>query len=224
MATTFWDLVYALRITPWDTGVVPPEVKCLVRDRVVTPPARALDVGCGTGTSVVYLARQGFDVVGVDVSRLAVRRASARIARAGVDARCHVFDATRLHGPESPVEGRFRFVLDVGCFHGMDASQRAAYAEMVSAMLEPGGYLLQYVHTTGGISVSGSGRRPIASWKRLLLQLLRLLSRRSRPPRPTHEQVEAALRPTCRLVWVEGGEDAGRPAACFLWQREPSHA
>jgi len=38
---------------------------------------RVLDLGCGTGRNCVYLAKIGFDVVGVDVSKSALRIAKA---------------------------------------------------------------------------------------------------------------------------------------------------
>lgn len=42
-------------------------------------PGRALDVGCGEGADAVWLARQGWTVTGLDVSRVALDRA-ARLA------------------------------------------------------------------------------------------------------------------------------------------------
>jgi len=46
---------------------------------LVSPPARVLDAGCGTGRSTVCLTQWGYDVVGVDIddSMLAVARADA---------------------------------------------------------------------------------------------------------------------------------------------------
>jgi SAM-dependent methyltransferase len=224
MASAFWDAVYALGATPWDTGIVPPEVRGLVEDGPVRPPGRVLDVGCGTGTNVVYFAEQGFEAVGVDVSRLAVRRATGRIAKTGVDAGCFVHDVTRLHLADGPVRGPFDAILDIGCFHGLGDEGRRAYVDMVGAMLAPGGHLLQYVHMSGGVSVSGSGRRPIAGWRRLAIALIRTVLRPSRPPRPDRAAVEGALGGVCRLEWVREGEEAGRRSAWFLWRRHQGGA
>jgi 2-polyprenyl-3-methyl-5-hydroxy-6-metoxy-1,4-benzoquinol methylase len=35
---------------------------------------RALAIGCGTGSSSLWLAQQGFEVTGIDVAPLAVQR------------------------------------------------------------------------------------------------------------------------------------------------------
>lgn len=43
-------------------------------------PKRALDVGCGEGADSVWLAGQGWQVTGVDISTVALQRASAHAA------------------------------------------------------------------------------------------------------------------------------------------------
>ena len=54
---------YWRRQTPWDTQVTPPEVMEFIAR---TPPGKALDLGCGTGTNAIALARHGWRVTGVD--------------------------------------------------------------------------------------------------------------------------------------------------------------
>lgn len=48
-------------------------------------PGRVLDVGCGEGADAVWLARRGWRVTGLDVSRVALDRAAAHAAQAGVE-------------------------------------------------------------------------------------------------------------------------------------------
>ena len=48
MRRIFFELRYLLGDVPWDTGVSPPELLDFL-DR--HPPGRALDLGCGTGTT-----------------------------------------------------------------------------------------------------------------------------------------------------------------------------
>lgn len=48
------------------------------------PGDHVLDVGCGTATDAVFLARRGVRVTGIDVSAAMIARASAKVARQGL--------------------------------------------------------------------------------------------------------------------------------------------
>lgn len=48
-------------------------------------PGRALDVGCGEGADAIWLAREGWDVTGLDVSEVAMGRAREAAVAAGAD-------------------------------------------------------------------------------------------------------------------------------------------
>src|SRR3954463_14216358 len=43
--------------------------EALIQSLRVSTPLRALDLGCGDGTTAVPLARQGADVTGIDIAR-----------------------------------------------------------------------------------------------------------------------------------------------------------
>src|SRR5690606_32631020 len=47
-------------------------------------PGRALDVGCGEGADAIWMAQRGWEVVGVDISDVAIDRAVKVAADAGV--------------------------------------------------------------------------------------------------------------------------------------------
>jgi len=51
------------------------------------PPRALLDLGCGTGTHAVLLAKRGYSVVGLDESKEMVRQAQEKANRERVDAR-----------------------------------------------------------------------------------------------------------------------------------------
>lgn len=57
------------------------EVRFIVKALGVKPPTRILDVGCGFGRHSAALARQGFDVVGLDASRAMLDEADRRWRR-----------------------------------------------------------------------------------------------------------------------------------------------
>lgn len=56
----------------------------LVAHADLLPGGIALDVACGLGQNSVWLARRGYHVLGVDLSRVALRRAAVAAARADV--------------------------------------------------------------------------------------------------------------------------------------------
>jgi len=151
----FFELRYLLGNAPWDTGVVPPEVVELVEQEKV-PPGRALDLGCGTGTTSLYLARRGWKVVGIDFSVLAIWRARRRAHRAGLSVRFHRADVTDLKF----LTGPFDLALDIGCLHGIPAGRRERYAAEVARLVRPGGFYLLYAFLPRPEGPSGRGIAP----------------------------------------------------------------
>lgn len=135
----WWDARYDSGETPWDTGIVPPEVVALVESGLLTP-GWALDLGCGSGVSSRYLARHGFRVAGVDIAQRALARAAAQAHAEGLPAwflRGDVADLSFLHLAAT-------LALDVGCFHSLAAERRPAYAASLAQHLAPGAYYLLY--------------------------------------------------------------------------------
>ena len=137
-----FTLIYRFGRPRWDTGITPPEVVELIEGDGPLPPGRALDLGCGTGTNVIYLARHGWDATGVDYVGRAVAAARQKARAAGVTARFVRGDVTRLD--QIGVAGPFEFVLDIGCFHGIPAERRQAYAQGVAAVTKPDATLLMF--------------------------------------------------------------------------------
>jgi SAM-dependent methyltransferase len=155
MAQRDWNASYASGELPWDTGVPDEHLVTLV-ERGGVKPGRALEVGCGTGTNALWLAAHGFDVVGVDVSPLAIEKARGKAAGAP---RCR-FDVVDFL-EASPAGGPFDFVFDRGCFHVFDdAAVRDKFAVRVAALLAPGGQWLSLIGSTeGGARDTGPPRR-----------------------------------------------------------------
>jgi SAM-dependent methyltransferase len=132
----FFNLWY-LRKPPWDTRVSPPELLEYVQHH---PPGRALDLGCGTGTNVLTLAKAGWEAVGVDFAGKAISTAKKRARQAGVDAAFFVGDVSQPLDLGSP----FDLILDMGCFHTLSLLQRQGYANNLNRWLVPGGHYLLY--------------------------------------------------------------------------------
>lgn len=131
---------------PWDTGQ-PESLLVEFVESGAIKPCRALDVGAGTGTNAIWLAEQGFDVLGIDLAPLAVERANAKLGQRAL--RCQFAAVDFLAAPVPG--GPFQFVFDRGCFHVFDApGDRERFAAQVTAALEPGGKWLSLIGSTEG--------------------------------------------------------------------------
>ena len=132
---------------------MPPEI-VLLADRL--PVGRALDIGCGTGTSSLYLAGRGWQVTGIDFIPGAIRRArlKARAANLVVDFR--VADVTRLDFLHDP----FDLAIDVGCLHSLSVPQRERYAETLSRLTVPGATFALYAFAPREINGRHVGLSP----------------------------------------------------------------
>ncbi len=135
-----YRVMYRVGFTPWDTGAVPPELSAIVEGAGALPAGRALDIGCGTGTQAVYLARLGWRVTAIDAVDRPLARARARAGAAAVTVDWIKADVAEL--PSLGLEPGFTLAFDRGCFHGLDDRQRAAYAAGVTALAAPGATLL----------------------------------------------------------------------------------
>jgi len=147
--TTFFRLAYLVGFKPWDSGRPPPELVEYVEGPSRLPPGKALDLGCGTGTNVVYLARQGWEVTGVDFVGRAIGQARRKAAAAGVSPRLVVGDVTRLG--ELGVSGGHGLVLDLGCFHTIPPPRRDAYVTGVTQATAQGAVLLLFGFAPGAM-------------------------------------------------------------------------
>lgn len=67
------DRIWSGRVNPWLAEVAGP-----------LPPGRALDLGCGEGADVLWLAERGWRAAGVDISDTALARAGAEADRRGI--------------------------------------------------------------------------------------------------------------------------------------------
>ena len=96
-SSSYWD-AQAGTFDSWpDHGLAEPGTRAawsaLLLGLLPEPPARVVDIGCGTGSLAVLLAEHGYEVEGVDFSPAMVSAAQAKARAAGVGVRFRVADA-----------------------------------------------------------------------------------------------------------------------------------
>ncbi|MEA2606358.1 MAG: hypothetical protein QOI00_1115 [Chloroflexota bacterium] len=139
-----YDLLYRLG-APWD-GPPRPELVALVESGALTParlaPGRSVDLGCGTGANVRYLARHGFAATGVDFSPVALRIARERAALDGTGGSVQFVEADLTSGMIPGVDGPFDLLVDYGTLDDLDPADRRAVASLIERLARPGAAFL----------------------------------------------------------------------------------
>ncbi len=178
MSHPSWNDSYASGQVPWDTGQPEPQLVEFVTSGAVTPGA-TLEIGAGTGTNAIWMAERGFDVLGVDLSPVAVESARAKMEGRALRCRFAVLDFLAA----TPAGDPFQFVFDRGCFHVFDEQEeRQRFAARVAAALAPGGLWLSLIGSTEGSS------------------------RTFGPPRRSAAEVALAIEPALEIVELRSAE------------------
>ncbi|HSB85967.1 MAG TPA: class I SAM-dependent methyltransferase [Ilumatobacteraceae bacterium] len=92
------------------------------------PPGRAVDLACGEGRNSLWLASKGWDVVGVDFSRVALDKARSIAERRGLHVDWVLADVTTYQPPA----GAFDLVL-VAYLHLPAAAMGSVFESSVAA-------------------------------------------------------------------------------------------
>jgi SAM-dependent methyltransferase len=121
---------------PWELGPRPELVELVGTGRLT--PCRALDLGCGTGANAVFLARNGFEVTGVDFSRVALEKAANLAASAGLKVQFVEDDLTALRRPL----GTFDLLVDYGSLDDLSLAHRDRYVDNVVPLAAAGARFL----------------------------------------------------------------------------------
>ena len=110
----------------------------LVASLNIVPPLRALDLGCGDGTTAVPLAQTGAEVIGVDIARNLVEAGNRRAAELGLaNVTFQQGDACDLAGVP---DGSFDLTLSV--FGAMFAPKPIEVAREMVRVTRPGGRIV----------------------------------------------------------------------------------
>ena len=122
-----WDeqyRTYDFKQLPWETVEPDKELVRILKEKLIKK-CKVLDIGCGAGTNSIFLAKNGFDVTGIDISPHAISTAIERAKEAGVKIKFSVENAFNLKF----AKGSFDFIFDRGCFHHIPIEFRNHYVK-----------------------------------------------------------------------------------------------
>lgn len=185
--------------TPWELSRPDKNLVVFV-EKYLKPPAKVMDIGCGTGACVRWLAQIGFDATGVDFSPKAIEMAKEKAEAENLKARFVVKDFLS----EQIIAPDFDFIFDRGCFHSFDeADDRAQFACNVSRHLKKEGLWFSIL--------GNSDDEP----------------RDTGPPMRTATQIVQAVEPYFEIQSIIAGRfdsTRERPAKCWLCTFKKRHS
>lgn len=143
----YWNAIYREEESPgWNLGrAAPPLARWLQGDPRL---GRILVPGCGFGHDARLLAAHGFDVVALDFAPLAIAGARRLAEAEGVEQRIEFRQGDLFQQPESQA-ATFDYVFEHTCFCAVSPDRREEYADVVAALLRPGGKLIGLFYAHG---------------------------------------------------------------------------
>ncbi|MHC4913504.1 MAG: class I SAM-dependent methyltransferase [Planctomycetota bacterium] len=154
---TRFDDIYkdmSLDDIPWNLET-PPDLLVELVDTGKVGPCKAIDLGCGAGNYVIYLAARGFDVTGVDFSPTAIKIAKENAKTRGVECSFLIVDA--IDGLNK-INQTWDFAYGWGLLHHIFPDQRQKYVENVYRILNPKGKYLSLCFSEKDTGFEGSGK------------------------------------------------------------------
>lgn len=134
----FYEITYSRFRAPWDIGPRRELVDLVEGGRL--QPCRAIDLGSGTASNCIFLAKHGFEVTGVDYAAAAVDLGRKRAARAGVNVRFLQDDLTNLRH----VTGPYDLLIDYGTLDDLSPANRDRYLKNVLPLTHADSQFLIY--------------------------------------------------------------------------------
>jgi SAM-dependent methyltransferase len=139
MGVNYWDNSYESGHIPWDPGVHDGHLPDIVSAQGITP-CRAIDIGCGTGKSLVWLAEQGFTCTGIEIAPTALRMARELAAKRGVECEWRYGSFPDDFRDGAIMDGSYDLAIDRGVFHlHTSKTEQQRFVEGVARILIPNG-------------------------------------------------------------------------------------
>jgi tellurite methyltransferase len=135
MKKTLYDKRYANEDFYWgkEPSSMAPRVLEVLQPTADFSP-RLIDLGCGEGRDIVYFARQGFEVTGLDLSPVGLEKAERYAEEAGVQ-----IETIHADVAEYELGATYDVIFSTGTLHFIPPDARQARFEQYKARTSPGG-------------------------------------------------------------------------------------
>jgi SAM-dependent methyltransferase len=144
---------------PWLGRGISREIIAAVNEGWLLCGLPALDIGCGQGEVVAWLAERGFPTLGIDIAEAAIERARKRFGESAGVREFRQLDIcaaapTALNASSSS----FTNLIDRGCFHQIPDADLPAYARNIARAASLDARLLLFVKAFRDGQVSEEAR------------------------------------------------------------------
>lgn len=201
MGINFWDSAYESGHVPWDPGPYDRHIPRIVGE-LKLKPCRVVDIGCGTGATLMWLAEHGFDCTGIEIAPTALQIARKEANKRGLACTWLLRHFPRTDGQHALPASSFELAVDRGVFHlHTGAEEQDLFVGGVARALAPGG--LWYSLLASSLRGSGYGG----------------------PPRWSEREVRSAVEPAFEILRMEDsvftpGEEGSMAAwVCVMRKR-----
>lgn len=139
---------------PWNIETPPDVLQRIVATRKITP-CKVIELGCGIGHYVTYLARVGFYATGVDFSETAIGMARRSASEKELNPAFIVADVL---GDMAEVTEKFDFAYDWELLHHIFPPDRPRYVHNVHRLLNPHGRYMSVSFSEKDSQFGGAGK------------------------------------------------------------------
>ncbi|MBT5018659.1 methyltransferase domain-containing protein [bacterium] len=165
-----WQQKYETGNIPWDSELPSAELFKVLEEYSI-PPGRAIELGCGTGTNAVALAKLGWKVTAVDCVEEALVEAKSKADADQVNVDWIAADVQNF----GVALGPFDFVFDRGCYHCCRRVDLSGYLKTLENMTRTGAYMLCLCGNPNGNEQGGPPRVPEADLREEFSSLFEII-------------------------------------------------
>jgi len=115
---------------------------------------RILEIGCGQGANLWFIAKEGFDVYGIDISQLAIQKTSRYLANLNLNANLKVVDMKNTNYPDA----FFDVIFDCAAIQHSSFTDHKVIYDEIFRLLKPNGRFWTF-HVTKGCYGEGCGTK-----------------------------------------------------------------